>query len=71
MLEQAYRDYRSAKEDAWLPELHADMGQTQQQAPTSTALVLQASGGPPAQSRLPPVVRAAALRSFKQRQVRH
>ena len=69
MLEQAYRDYRSGK-DAWLPHLHGDMGQTQQQAPTSTALVLPASSGPPAQSGLPSVVRVAALRSLKQRQVR-
>ena len=69
MLEQAYRDYRSGKEDAWLPELQGDMGHAQQQAPSSTALVVQASGDPPAHSRLPPVMRAAALRSLKQRQV--
>ena len=70
MLEQAYRDHRSGKEDTWLPESHGDLGQTQQQAPTSTALVLPASRGPPVQSRLPPVMRVAALRSLKQRQVR-
>ena len=70
MLEQAYRDHRSGKEDAWLPESHGDIGQTQQLAPTSTALVLPASRGPDVQSRLPPVMRVAALRSLKQRQVR-
>ena len=67
MLEQTYRDDRSRNEGARQPKSHGNIGHAQQHAPCSTALILQAPCGPPTQSRLPPVMRAAAL---KQRQVR-